>query len=197
MSSLFATTFYDSFCSAGRYPQSDRAIQSRPPAVFSEIEHLKVTATPTELDDFNEKVVKLVHDLDLALKMSLITPKEIAAKAQRLEEPDSFLDRIFVVKIPLIHDLLMMGEPEIQILKVEGSHDMVNLFNAHVDQIVYGAGMNVEVVVLNRKKIPVQEVVSKSLESMESTLDGALDYFFSDDFSRSCSTVHKIIVGSA
>jgi hypothetical protein len=194
MSSLFATTFYNSFSSAGQYPTKSTGDGAA--GIFSEIETLKITASRSQIDLFNQKTLKLKQNLNLQVKLTILVPTDPSTSevgSQQKDEPDSFLDHIFTDKIPLIHDLLMMGEPEIQILKVEGSPDMVDLFNAQVERMVYVEELSVEVVLVNRKKVPIQQVVSKSLDDMES----ALDYFFTDDFSKSLPVVHKIIMGSA
>lgn len=167
-------------------------MQTKPKAVFSEIETLTITGSHSEIDRFHQKVAKIMRHRDLGISMSIVVPEKPPQDSSQ-GEPDSFLDLFFVDKIPLIHDFLMMGEPEVQLLKVEGSHDMVNRFNAHVARMIRREEMNVTVAVVNRKKIPLEQTVSNGLDHVESTLD----YYFTDDFSRSMPVVHKIIMGSA
>jgi hypothetical protein len=207
--SLFATTFYNSFSSAGKYPSSankQKNSMMAPAGYFNDIETIKVTASRSQIDLFNTHVLKLRQDLNIKVKLTVLLPCEGAVNEQRgrrqdslmqkmdsTDSGDSFLDRIFSDKIPLIHDLLMLGEPDVQILKVEGRPEMVDLFNTQIERMVFAEGLSVDVILVTRKKIHIQQVVSNSLDEVEDSLD----FIFTDDFSKSMPIIHKLIMGSA
>lgn len=224
MSSLFATSLYNSFSSAGQYPSSatrnDATAMTSGGYYFKDIEMIKITASRSQIDLFNKSVRKLRRDLNIKVRLTVVVMVEGANTRTintkgRSDSIDDFLDHIFPEKIPLIHDWLMIGESEVQILRVEGSPEMVDLFNTQVERMVEWEDLRVEVGLISRKKKFFHDA-SKSIYHAENALascfatgfatdismsldeaESALGHVFTTDFSKSMPTVHKFIMGIA
>lgn len=199
MSNLFADTFYRSFSSASYYPKDGRRVAAkrkggRSIPIISESETLQVTGTRSELERFDIGIVKFKRAQQLDIRLTLVKP-DFKQRDARQEEEDEydFLSYIFPDKIPLIHDLLMTGTPEVQILRVEGSREMINFFNTLTERLIRQKNLEVSVIVTERKSVAVDSIVKNSLDQLEDTLD----FIFTDDFSKSMPIVHNLIVGSA
>lgn len=200
-------TFYNSYSSAGpntgkwnpsRYNSTGPWKQQRSAAMFDEVELLKVTATRSDLEKFNRNIAKLKSRWGLDISASLVVPRS-EEQQQRLAEQKSkkdadFLDFLFSDKIPILHDLIMHGEVETQYVRVEGSHDMVNVFNRLVQEMIDYEGMTgLTLMVTERRKIIVDTIGSPPLPTM-SDIDSMFDNIFSADFSKSMPWLHKALV---
>ncbi|KAL3937226.1 MAG: hypothetical protein SGARI_002210 [Bacillariaceae sp.] len=200
--SALIDTFYNSFSSAG--PEASRLNAkhqdhwNRSANLWDEVELLKVTASHSDLERFNRNVQKLKNKWDLDIQASLVVPKSEEMKQRMIERKNAqqadVLDMLFPDKIPFLHDLLMSGEVETQFVRIEGSHDMVNAFNRLAEQMVYDKGMNVRIVVAERRKIITEAPALPSVPVTLNDLDAIMDTIYSADFSKSMPWLHQILV---
>ena len=196
--SALIDTFYNSFSSAG--PEASRLNGTqdhwnRAANLWDEVELLKVTAPRSDLERFNRNIRKLKNKWDLDISASLVVPKSEEMKQRMIERRNAqqadVLDMLFPDKIPILHDLLMSGEVETQFVRIEGSHDMVNAFNRLAEQMVYDKGMNVRIVVAERRKIITEQpIVPVTMNDWDTIMDS----IFTADFSKSMPWLHQVLV---
>jgi hypothetical protein len=189
-------SFYNSYSSAG--PDTSKFDQKRSdPSMFDEIELLKITGTPADLERFNRNIGKIKKKWDIEFTATLVVPEQEVVRhhieQHQRNNPQDFLDVVFTDKIPLFHDMIMMGEPESEYLRVVGSHYMVNLLNRCIENVVYDKNIDVQIVVCERKKIYTPTVVEKVVPTMND-VDNFFDSIYSYDFSKSFPTFHNWLV---
>jgi hypothetical protein len=199
-------TLYSSFSSAAPHPSRfprGRAHsldqQKRSSTLFDEVELLKVTATRADLDRFNRNVLKLKNRWGLDISASLVVPEseEIRQRLerQRMMRKTDLLDYMFTEKIPFLHDLIMTGEVETQFVRIVGSHDMINAFNRLAEQMLFDKNLSgVSILVTERRKIIVENIMKPPGMPSLSTLDAFLDSIYSADFSKSMPLLHRALV---
>jgi hypothetical protein len=187
-------SFYNSYSSSQDQKDQQRRAD---PSMFDEIELLKVTGCRSDLERLNRNIGKLKKRWNLDISAFVVVPEEIRRR-HRMEERqrylrEDFLDDIFTVKIPLFHDLIMMGEPECEYLRIEGSHGEINVLNRLIETVVYDKGINVNIVVAQRKKVFVESSGLDRVVPTMNDLDHMLDSIYSADFSKSFPTLHRIL----
>jgi hypothetical protein len=199
--SLFTDTLFNSFSSAGDYPAPSKKYRrgarlsslsqnNNIPPLVSEMEVLQVAGIPSELHKFYGGLSQFKRDYNLRIRFSILAVHSPADKKHRRRLlNDGHDDPIEALLTPL-YDLFTTEEPEVHLLRIDGSHHSIEKLNALTSRMIESDSMIVSVKVKSRQVITVDSIP----ENVSDNIENILSNFFSDDLSKSMPLVHNMMV---
>jgi len=197
----FIDTFYNSFSSVGPRSTKRHQSQEKPDqyTMYAEMQLLKVTAPKYDLEKFTNEIFRIKQNVGIGVEVKVILPsRKNEEHLKRLEEREKenhdFLDYIFSDTIPIFHDFLIYGSPDVQFFQIKGKKGDINIFNKLCRQMIFGKELQCKLEVTDRREIPLKNQFKNSIFGGPNSEPDVLDAIFTEDLSSCNPFLHNLLV---